>query len=76
MPLEAVVFRERELEVRWKGYSKLTLEKRPIEKLMIGGPKVKGLRFIHWSQIPAGFRSNPSKRWVITIHYKEEVSPS
>ncbi len=38
--------------------------------------KVKGLRFIHRSQIPPGFRSNPAKRWVITIHYKEEVSPS
>jgi len=27
-------------------------------------------------QTPAGFRSNPSKRWVIAIHYKEEESPS
>ena len=30
----------------------------------------------HRSQTPAAFRSNPSKRWVIAIHYKEEVSPS
>ena len=34
----------------------------------------KGLRFIHRSQTPAGFRSNPAKRWVITIHYKEEAA--
>ena len=34
--------------------------------------KAKGLRFIHRSQIPVGFRSNPHKRWVISIHYKEE----
>jgi hypothetical protein len=33
----------------------------------------KGVRFIHRSQIPAGFRSNPSSRWVIAIHYKKEV---
>ena len=38
--------------------------------------KAKGVRFIHRCQTPAGFRSNPSKRWVIAIHYKEEVSPS
>jgi predicted RNase H-like HicB family nuclease len=38
--------------------------------------KARGVRFIHRSQIPAGFRSNPSKRWVIAIHYKEEASPS
>lgn len=36
----------------------------------------KGLRFVQRSQTPAGFRSNPSKRWVIAIHYKEEVSPN
>jgi hypothetical protein len=36
--------------------------------------KAKGLRFIHRSQIPPGFRSNPHKRWVIRIHYKEEGS--
>ena len=38
--------------------------------------KAKCVRFIHRSQIPASFRSNPSKRWVIAIHYKEEMSPS
>jgi hypothetical protein len=38
--------------------------------------KAKGVRFMHRCQTPAGFRSNPSKRWVIAIHYKEEVSPS
>jgi hypothetical protein len=36
--------------------------------------KAKGLRFIHRSQIPAGFCSNPLKRWVIRIHYKEKGS--
>jgi hypothetical protein len=36
--------------------------------------KAKGLRFIHRSQIPAGFCSIPHKRWVISIHYKEEGS--
>jgi hypothetical protein len=36
--------------------------------------KAKSVRFIHRSQIPASFRSNPSKRWVIAIHYKEEMS--
>jgi hypothetical protein len=34
----------------------------------------EGLRFIHRSQTPAGFRSNPAKRWVITIHCKEEAA--
>jgi hypothetical protein len=29
-----------------------------------------------WSKTPAGFHSNPSKQWVIAIHYKEGVSPS
>jgi hypothetical protein len=38
--------------------------------------KAKGVRFIHRSQTRAGFRSNPSKRWVIAIHFKEEVSHS
>ena len=38
--------------------------------------QAKGVRFIHRSQTPAGFRSNPSKGWVIAIHYKQEVSPS
>jgi hypothetical protein len=38
--------------------------------------KAKGVRFILRSQIPASFRSNPSKRWVIAIPYKEEMSPS
>jgi predicted RNase H-like HicB family nuclease len=38
--------------------------------------KAKGVRFIHRCQIPAGSRSNPSKRWVIAINYKEEASPS
>ena len=38
--------------------------------------KAKGLRFIHRCQTPAGFRSSPSKRWVVAIHYKEEVSAS
>ena len=32
--------------------------------------KAKGVRFIHRCQTPAGFRSNPSKRWVIAIHYR------
>jgi hypothetical protein len=36
--------------------------------------KAKGLRFIHRSQIPPGFRSNPHKTWVIRILYKEEPS--
>jgi predicted RNase H-like HicB family nuclease len=36
----------------------------------------EGVRFIHRSQIPAGFRSNHSSRWVIAIHYKEEALPS
>jgi hypothetical protein len=37
--------------------------------------KAKGVRFIHRSQTPADFRSNPSKRWVIAInYYKEEAS--
>ena len=38
--------------------------------------KAKGVRFILRSQIPASFRSNPSKRWVVAINYKEEASPS
>ncbi len=37
----------------------------------------KGVRFVHRSQIPAGFRSNPSDRWIVAIQYKEkEVTPS
>jgi hypothetical protein len=39
--------------------------------------RAKGVRFVHRSQIPAGFRSNPSDRWIVAIHYKEkEVTPS
>jgi hypothetical protein len=38
--------------------------------------KAEGVRFIHRCQTPAAFRTNPSTRWVIAIHYKEEVSPS
>ena len=34
--------------------------------------KAKGLRFVHRSQIPPGFRSIPHKKWVIRIDYKEE----
>ncbi len=37
--------------------------------------RAKGLRFTHRSQIPAGFRSNPSNQWVVAIHYKEEAAP-
>ena len=37
--------------------------------------KAKGMRFVHRCQTPPGFRSNPSQRWVIVIHYLEEVFP-
>ena len=37
--------------------------------------KAKGMRFVHRCQTPPGFRSNPSQRWVIVIHYFEEVFP-
>lgn len=35
----------------------------------------KGVRFVHRSQVPAGFRSNGSSQWAVEIHYKKaEVS--
>jgi len=37
----------------------------------------KGVRFVHRSQVPAGFRSNGSSQWAVEIHYKKaEVSSS
>ncbi len=37
--------------------------------------RANGVRFIHRSQIPAGFRSNGSSQWAVVIRYKkEEVS--
>jgi hypothetical protein len=38
--------------------------------------EARGVRFIHRSQTPAGFRSNPSNQWLIAIHYKAEASRS
>ena len=38
--------------------------------------KAKGIRFVHRSQIPAGFSSNPTNQWMIVIRYKEEEAPS
>jgi hypothetical protein len=72
---EAVLFWSSLIADAWKELLRPTRGKRPTDKLMIGGP-AKGVRFIHRSQIPASFRSNPSKRWVIAIRYKEEMSPS
>jgi hypothetical protein len=68
--------KEAGLRGRWKGYSKLTRVKKPTEKLMNGGPRRRVCALCTDSQTPAGFHSNPSKQWVIAIHYKEEVSPS
>jgi predicted RNase H-like HicB family nuclease len=38
--------------------------------------EAKGVRFIHRSQIPPGFRSNASNQWVVAIQYKGEEAPS